>query len=621
MLFYNCKEEKRKLVQRELINHEERDSIFSSYQFSQLDSVFKIAKIDENNISAFKAYSYMFNIYKDSVNEKEISPFIDTLINYAEKSELKLNLAKANYDVGLFYYENGYSYDKAYYYFNKSKKLYLDIEDSLNIAKSMIRMASVQNKLGDYVGSQNNQIRALDYLDLKNEENIQYLIGGYNLLAITSFNQKDYDSAIHWIQKCIDINNYKQLTPTLINNKAMFLLEAGHIDESIVLFNELLNDTINNNSINEKSRVLDNLGYAKLKKGDTSGLKLIREAINLIENSQARPRISYYIHLAKYYQDKDKQKAVLNAKKALARIQGVDDRLEMYKILALCDDKESDVYLTKYFVLNDSVDNARLNATNQFAKIRFDSEINEQKILKLEADGAERALEIEKENSRYIITIIIILFLLIMMILIFIIHKNRTQKNKRLAIYNTENKISKRVHDEVANEVYTLINKLEHKQITSKNDILDHLESIYARSRNISREYDSSEMLENFHRNLNTMLTSFKNENANILIQNSSVALWKKINNDLKLNIYRILQELMTNMKKHSNANVVVISFVEHPKILEIKYSDNGKGFNLNKESASNGINNIKYRISELNGILKFEKTEKGTKMILKFNY
>ncbi len=33
-------------------------------------------------------------------------------------------------------------------------------------------------------------------------------------------------------------------------------------------------------------------------------------------------------------------------------------------------------------------------------------------------------------------------------------------------------------------------------------------------------------------------------------------------------------------MKKHSNASLVAITFINHKKKLEIKYADNGKGIN-----------------------------------------
>ena len=72
-------------------------------------------------------------------------------------------------------------------------------------------------------------------------------------------------------------------------------------------------------------------------------------------------------------------------------------------------------------------------------------------------------------------------------------------------------------------------------------------------------------------------------------------------------------------MKKHSNANVVVISFKKEENYLQIQYTDNGKGFNLRDLKFSNGIKNIEARVAHLSGYLDFKETEKVMVIILKF--
>ena len=148
------------------------------------------------------------------------------------------------------------------------------------------------------------------------------------------------------------------------------------------------------------------------------------------------------------------------------RVLIVEDELEMYQILALhSNDNEENDYLRKYIHLEDSLSNARLNAANQFAKIRFNSELQEQQILKLEKVNTEKELAIEKDNFRHFLIITLISILLVLFIVGFIVIRKKNEKNKNIAISRLENKLSKRVHDEVANEVYTLMNKIEHRQI------------------------------------------------------------------------------------------------------------------------------------------------------------
>jgi len=69
------------------------------------------------------------------------------------------------------------------------------------------------------------------------------------------------------------------------------------------------------------------------------------------------------------------------------------------------------------------------------------------------------------------------------------------------------------------------------------------------------------------------------------------------------------LQELMTNMKKHSQASLVILTMKDVKNKLQITYSDDGVGCEINK---SNGLLNAENRINSLNGklILHSNKNE-----------
>jgi signal transduction histidine kinase len=53
----------------------------------------------------------------------------------------------------------------------------------------------------------------------------------------------------------------------------------------------------------------------------------------------------------------------------------------------------------------------------------------------------------------------------------------------------------------------------------------------------------------------------------------------EEIPEPLKLSIYRILQEALNNVTKHSGADRVVISLAETAGVLELVVEDNGRGF------------------------------------------
>ncbi|MED4533755.1 sensor histidine kinase [Metabacillus fastidiosus] len=81
------------------------------------------------------------------------------------------------------------------------------------------------------------------------------------------------------------------------------------------------------------------------------------------------------------------------------------------------------------------------------------------------------------------------------------------------------------------------------------------------------------------------------------------------------ISIYRVLQELLNNADKHSDATNVAIHMWEDDQKLHIDYRDNGKGFNLgilNKQTnhIHMGLSGLKERILSLNGKVDFISAE-----------
>lgn len=71
------------------------------------------------------------------------------------------------------------------------------------------------------------------------------------------------------------------------------------------------------------------------------------------------------------------------------------------------------------------------------------------------------------------------------------------------------------------------------------------------------------------------------------------------------ISVYRIVQELLTNALKHSEADQVWVQCSEESDILYLSLEDNGKGFEQNTENLINkgmGLSNIRNRVALLNG-------------------
>ena len=83
---------------------------------------------------------------------------------------------------------------------------------------------------------------------------------------------------------------------------------------------------------------------------------------------------------------------------------------------------------------------------------------------------------------------------------------------------------------------------------------------------------------------------------------NSIVQADLPIDDDLKLNIFRIVQEQIMNILKHACASVANVTIGHVDRALLIKITDNGKGFNPLIRRKGIGITNMINRVESYNG-------------------
>jgi PAS domain S-box-containing protein len=81
---------------------------------------------------------------------------------------------------------------------------------------------------------------------------------------------------------------------------------------------------------------------------------------------------------------------------------------------------------------------------------------------------------------------------------------------------------------------------------------------------------------------------------------------------EVENNLYRVTQEALNNIIKHSEAGNVVLQLVAHKQSIILTIEDDGKGFvKLEKEDESGlGLQNIKNRISSIGGTLQIDTHE-----------
>ena len=74
------------------------------------------------------------------------------------------------------------------------------------------------------------------------------------------------------------------------------------------------------------------------------------------------------------------------------------------------------------------------------------------------------------------------------------------------------------------------------------------------------------------------------------------------IDDDLKLNIYRVIQEQINNIIKHADPKNVSVTVIAKNKIIYLTVTDDGKGFDMEKRRTGIGISNMMNRVESFNG-------------------
>ncbi|UAY52776.1 PAS domain-containing sensor histidine kinase [Ferruginibacter albus] len=94
-----------------------------------------------------------------------------------------------------------------------------------------------------------------------------------------------------------------------------------------------------------------------------------------------------------------------------------------------------------------------------------------------------------------------------------------------------------------------------------------------------------------------------------------------KIERELKLTIYRIVQEQLNNILKHAKASAVLITLKQTHNTLQLFIKDDGVGFSLSQKKEGVGLQNISSRAALHNGsVIINTKPGAGCELIVNFN-
>ncbi len=488
---------------------------------------------------------------------------------------------------------------EGYLYFKNQKEESIRNKDIEGVAYALNMISISQTSIGAYYDAENSAIEALEILD--------------NLETNQKFIDKQKKSA--YASLGIIYNNLEKPRQAILSSKSALTFAENAIDSSY-LYNNM-----GNNYIKEKDYInaekqyadaykllepttdsvamavsLDNWGVAQAKLHNPAGINKMNNALSLRKRLKNERRIyTSYKHLSKYYADEENlslAKSYADSGLVLAIKYSAEYRQDaLSNSLRLSDDST----VTAYLNLNDSIAKSKLINENKYSGAKYNFDVEKEKKERALVQNAEE----KAKNKTYQF---VVLLVLVLAAALFIILSTRHRKKRLEQVYTTETRISKRVHDEVANDIYRVMTKLQSDAMTS-NSLMDDLESIYDKTRDISRENSMIDVDGDFRQLLKDLFLGYKSATLNIITKYGPLLQWDDVSTLKKMAIYRVLQELITNTKKHSQASIALIEFSKSPKGLSIVYKDNGAGGAL---KSKNGLQNVESRIEALNGTVTF---------------
>ncbi|QOD61485.1 sensor histidine kinase [Polaribacter haliotis] len=288
-------------------------------------------------------------------------------------------------------------------------------------------------------------------------------------------------------------------------------------------------------------------------------------------------------------------------------------------------------------------------------KVELDTEKKEKENLQLKQKNLETEAESKQRRNMLIASLLFILSAGTIAILLLKNSKRKrklaeqqkaleTQKNLTLlkeqelttinAMVDGQEKERKRIaedlHDNLGSVLATLKLHFENLQINkekkkiNQEELFNKTESLideaYLKVRSIAHAKNAGVIANQGLLTAVQMMAEKISSADKINIEVIHFGLDKRLDNSLEITVFRIIQELITNIIKHAEAKNATINISLYDKNLNIIIEDNGKGFNVKKVNLKDGmgISSIKTRVEHLKGTFEIDATiGKGSSVII----
>lgn len=525
-------------------------------------------------------------------------------------------------------------------------------------ANALQRLAKVYYEKGDYDKSISYNERALEKAE---EINYQHLTATcHSLLAEIYSLLGLYQKSINYHKLSLEYwkrtKNYKEQAKELMNIGVVYIKK-----DSLSLAETLINESLRmkeNRKLSNTDSNFNNLALISEKRGQyKEAFDFYKKSLDLkLKTKDNRAIAIGYFNLGNIYRlMQNELKALENLKQGLAYAEesGYPSLLlKLYWELAnIYLESEENEEATRYINLYQDVrnnNNSTIKFTNQLVD-KYEQEKNNNALLA--KDNTIKKGQILQQNT--IIVSLCLLLIFLIGLFFFGFRNYRLRKDKEIAIKNKEiseqrvkdvlqkqelaafttmvevqekerNRIARDLHDRLGGmlsmvklhfkSVEDEIKKLQEKNVNQYEKANSLLDEACDEVRKVAHDMTSG-VLMNFGLipALNDLKTRVEST-GQMKIELVDIGLENRLAFDYEINIYRIIQELLSNALRHSEASEITIQLFKKNNSLNILVEDNGVGFDSDKTSNNRGmgLDNIQKRIDKFEGEMSIDSGKGG---------
>lgn len=555
--------------------------------------VFKKAKELKNNDYAGRAAALLF-ASKVRTDINKAMPWYDTSMVYLRLSKNHQWMAYNNLNLGIQLAVK-YKFEKGINYLLQAVKDFERVKDTVMVAYSYSVVSNTFHDFGNYESGKKYAFMAIKVFQSTPKSTPGLKWRCLNVLAINYDDNKEYKKALE-----VHFKNIKNAVGdpvalgTNYNNIGNTYQKTGDFGKArqfLLLALEQSRKSPDDYSI---SPVFSNLANVSMELGDI-------------------PKARFYIDSALFYSKRSGSPEKL-----------IDTYENLAKLAVKTNNyKQAYSYFKQRADLKDSLFTASKTEILYDLQLQYETEKKEQENQQLKYQSDLRAAARDKaENEKRFIIYAAVITLAALVLIFGLIYRNTIAKNK----YAEEQKLNKALLDGEQNERIRIardlhdsigqllsVVKMNVSNLTDKypndsnvDNTLNLVDRTITEVRHISHNLIPEELNFGLFAALEDMVEKIAGTGTTISFTVPDEARNHQFEKSNELSIYRIVQEVVSNIVKHAAATQITIDVVRQSNQLTIAIRDNGTGFDTGQIKNSNGIGwkNIAARVNLLDGNL-----------------